>query len=192
MLHAAHVTAVLVNTQPDHWKDGLTAAETEVRRAVAYGVRPDELAREIGEEDALFKAAAAGAATRRTPALADELVGALGDNEVDTSPADDLAFFETITKTLSADTVSAALKAAFDANGPLVFVGSAKPVEGGARAMRVAYEHAKAQPVTAPAKLRDQGRLANTRASARPARSPNARRSATSTPCSCASTTACG
>ena len=43
-----------------------------------FGVRPDELAREIAESEASLKLAADGAATRRTPALADEIVGHAG------------------------------------------------------------------------------------------------------------------
>ena len=57
-------------------------------------MRPDELHREIAESDAALKLAAAGAATRRTPAMADEIVGTLDDDDVETSPADDLALFE--------------------------------------------------------------------------------------------------
>ena len=42
-LRADRVTGVLVYAQPDHWKEALATAETEVRRAVQFGVRPDEL-----------------------------------------------------------------------------------------------------------------------------------------------------
>src|SRR5579864_2224737 len=57
-LRAEQITAIDVNVAPDQWKSGLAAAEAEVRRILDYGVRPDELAREITEEDAQLKLAA--------------------------------------------------------------------------------------------------------------------------------------
>ena len=59
-----------------------------------YGVRQDELDREIAEMRAAAQAAVAGAATRRPAQIADEIVGSLDDEEVVTSPAEDLALFE--------------------------------------------------------------------------------------------------
>ena len=45
---------------------------------------------------------------------------ALGDREVVTSPSQNLAAFEAITKDLKAETVSAALKTLFAGQGPLI------------------------------------------------------------------------
>jgi len=94
--HSADVTMVLANAQPDRWRPALEAVEQETRRVVQYGVRQDELDREITELRATLKARAAGAATRRQSELADEIVGALDDQEVVTNPVQDLAFFETV------------------------------------------------------------------------------------------------
>jgi zinc protease len=149
-LRAERVTGVAVYAQPDHWKQGLAAAEAEARRIVQFGVRPDELAREIAESEATLKLAADGAATRRTPALAEDIVGTLEDNDVETSPADDLAMFRAAAKGLSAAEVSAALRAAFAGPGPLVFLSGPNTPDGGVAAVRTAYEAAHAQPVTAP------------------------------------------
>ncbi|HVN00852.1 MAG TPA: insulinase family protein [Caulobacteraceae bacterium] len=149
-LRAERVTGVIVLSQPDHWKEGLATAETEVRRAVQFGVRPDELAREITETEAALKLAAAGATTRRTPAMADEIVGTLEDGDVETSPADDLALFEATTKGLTADEVSATLKALFAGQGPLVFMSAPAQIDGGQAAIRTAFDAAARQSVTAP------------------------------------------
>ncbi|HUZ13430.1 MAG TPA: insulinase family protein [Caulobacteraceae bacterium] len=153
-LRTEEVTGLLADAQPDHWKAALAAAETEVRRAVKYGVRPDELAREITEQEAALKLAAAGAATRPTTQLADAIAGTLGEETVQTSPADDLALFETVTKNLAPETVSAALKRVFQGSGPLIFLSSGQAVDGGEKALRIAFDEAKAQPVTPPAKPR--------------------------------------
>ena len=137
-------------TQSTQWKTGLIATETEVRRLVQYGVRPDELAREISETEASLKQAAAGATTRRTPAMADEIAGTVDESEVETSPAYDLALFEAVTKDLKADTVSAAVKDVFAGQGPLVFMNSPTPIDGGEAALKTAFHTAEAAPVSAP------------------------------------------
>lgn len=149
-LRTDRVTAVLASAQPDHWKQALASIESEARRLVEFGVRPDELAREIAESEASLKLAADGAATRRTPALADELVGTLEDEDVQTAPADDLAMFQADTKGLTAADVSAALKSAFGGAGPLVFMSAPTTPDGGVAAVRTAFDAARAQPVTAP------------------------------------------
>jgi zinc protease len=149
-LRAEQVTGVLVLSPPDRWKDALATAETEARRAIQFGVRPDELQREIAESDAALKLAAAGAETRRTPAMAEEIVGTLDENEVETSPADDLALFEAATKDLTAAQVSETLRGLFAGEGPLVFMSAPTQVDGGAAAVRTAFDGARATPVTAP------------------------------------------
>jgi zinc protease len=149
-LRAEQVTGVLVLSPPDRWKDALATAETEVRRAIQFGVRPDELQREIAESEASLKLAAAGAETRRTPAMAEEIVGTLDENEVETSPADDLALFELATRDLSAAQVSETLKGLFAGQGPLVFMSAPTQVDGGVAAVRTAFDGARTTPVTAP------------------------------------------
>ena len=149
-LRAEEITAVVVNAQPDHWQAALTAAESEVRRAADFGVRPDELAREITEQRAALKLAADGAVTRRTPDMAEEIASTLGDDEVETSPADDLALFDSLSKDLTPEAVSATLKTVFKGSGPLVFLSSPTPIDGGEAALKTAFQAAVATPVTAP------------------------------------------
>lgn len=148
---AAELTMVAVNAEPARWKDALVAAEHEQRRLVQYGVRQDELDREIEEIRGNLKAQAAGAATRRQAQLASEIVGSLSDNEVVTSPAYDLALFEETVKGLKAERVSAAIRESFTGQGPLLFMASPKPIEGGEPTLLAALEAAHGTPVEAPA-----------------------------------------
>jgi zinc protease len=148
---AAEITMLVVNAEPSGWKQALSAAEQEQRRAVEYGVRQDELDREIVEFRASLEAAAAGAATRTPAALAGEIVGSLSDDEVVTSPAQDLALFEQTVKGLKAEQVSDALKATFKGDGPLLFMTSPKPVQGGEDALLAALESSRQVAVSAPA-----------------------------------------
>ena len=148
--HSADVTMLNLAAQPDGWREALAAVDQEERRAVQYGVRQDELDREIAEERASAQAALSGAATRRPAQIADEIVGSLGDQDVVTSPAEDLAFFEATVKGLKAETVSAALKAAFSGEGPLLFMASPKPVQGGEQAMLAEFAATQKVAVAAP------------------------------------------
>ncbi len=147
---AAQVTTVAVTARPGAWQSALIAVEQEQRRAVQYGVRQDELDREIEEYRQSLKTRAAAAATRRTPALANELAGTLADDDVVTSPAQDLAFFEGVVKNLKADTVSLAIKSAFGGSGPLVFVASPTPIEGSEKAVAEVFEGSRKLAVAAP------------------------------------------
>ncbi len=148
--HSAEVTMLNLAAQPDGWREALAALDQEQRRAVQYGVREDELDREIAEVRANAQAAVAGAATRRPAALADEIIGSLDDADVVTSPADDLALFETAVKGLKAETVSAALKAAFAGEGPLLFMASPRPIAGGETAILAEYAATRKLAVAAP------------------------------------------
>lgn len=147
---AAKITTVAVTARPGAWEPALAAVDREQRRAVQYGVRQDELDREIEEIRQVMKSRVASAATRRTPGLAEMITGSLSDNEVVTSPAQDLALFESAVKDLKADAVSAALKKTFDGAGPLVFVATPTPIEGGEQAVTAALQTSRKVAVTAP------------------------------------------
>lgn len=136
----AEMAGVAVNVQPERWRGGLTTVEQEVRRLVQYGVDQAELDREIEETRAALAAAAAGAATRRPTDLAAEIVASLSDRVVVTSPADDLALFEAAAKALQAEAVTTALPRIFQGQGPLVFLASPTPIEGGEAAVLTALD----------------------------------------------------
>jgi zinc protease len=152
--HAAEVTTLAVTARPGEWRQALAAVDLERRRAIRFGVRQDELDREIEEYRSAFKAAAAGAATRRTPGVAADILGALGEDEVPTDPVQEQALFETLVKGIQALQASASLKVAFEGNGPLVFLASPTAVEGGDKALLEALDAAgkvEATPPAAPA-----------------------------------------
>lgn len=148
---AVRVTTFGATAQPGRWLEAMTALDTEQRRAVQYGVRQDELDREIAGMRSGLVAAAAGEATQRTPGLANQLVDTLGDGEVITSPSQNLAAFDALVKGLTADRVNTVLKTAFAGSGPLVVIAAPTNIEGGEPAILKAYDDLKSQPVTPPA-----------------------------------------
>jgi len=149
--HAADITTLAATVRPGSWSQALTALEQEQRRVVQHGVRQDELDREIASMRAGFVAAAAGEATQRTTALANAIVGTLGDVEIVTSPSQNLAVFDEATKGLTADKVSALLKAQFVGSGPLIVIPTPTAIEGGEKAVTDAYAASAKTPVAAPA-----------------------------------------
>lgn len=150
-LDSQETTTIAVSAEPNRWRQALAAVEREQRRVAQFGVRQDELDREIEEMRAMLKAAVAGAATRRPADLAGEIVGALGEDLVVTSPAEDLALFEAAVKGLKAAEVSAALKTAFEGGGPLVFVATPQPIAGAEQTVLAALEASRQVAVTPPA-----------------------------------------
>ena len=148
--HAAEVTNLAVTVRPGEWRQALTAVDVERRRAIRYGVREDELDREIEEYRSGFKAAAAGAATRRTPNVAADILGALSEDDVPTDPVQEQALFEDLVKAIKAPQASAAVKAAFEGQGPLVFLATPTPIEGGDKALLDALDAAGKVETTPP------------------------------------------
>lgn len=148
---AVRVTTLGATAQPGEWQAAMRALDAEQRRALRYGVRQDELDREIASMRAGLAAAAAGEATQRTPALANQLIDTLGDAEVITSPSQNLAAFDAMTKGLTAERVNGVLKSAFAGSGPLLVIAAPTNIEGGEPAILKTYEELKTQPVTPPA-----------------------------------------
>lgn len=150
---AAETTSILANAQQGRWREALSAIEAEQRRLLQHGVRQDELDREIAEYRARLQANVAGAATRRPSALAQQVLGATAQDQVVTSPADDLALFDAAVDGLEASAVSRVLAQAFQGQGPLIFLASPTPIEGGEAAVLAAYETSRANPVSPPEAL---------------------------------------
>jgi zinc protease len=154
--HSAKMTGLNVNANGADWKKALDAAVKEQRRVVQFGVLQGELDREIEDLRAGLKERAAGQATRRTPNLAGAIVGSLDDKLVVTNPAQDLELFEDDVKGLKADEVNAALREDFSGNGPLVFLSTNAPVDGGDAAVLAAFKAADSAAVTAPEAVADK------------------------------------
>jgi zinc protease len=146
--HSAELTTLMVAAEPSQWKQALQAAVEEQRRLVQFGVRQDELDREIGEFRSELQAQAAAVATRKTQQFADDIVSTIDDRDVFTSPVQDLALFDEAVKGLRADRVSAAVAAEFKGQGPLVFVSSPTEIEGGEPAIAQAFAEAQTASLT--------------------------------------------
>ncbi|QIO60772.1 insulinase family protein [Rhizobium leguminosarum bv. trifolii] len=155
LLDSAHVVLIAANSEPDKWQAALTAIDQEQRRIQEFGVAQAEIDREIREYRSALQAAAAGAATRMTTDIASMLARSVDDDQVFTSPAEDLSMFETMTNGVTADEVNQALERAFSGNGPQVVLQADQSPEGGADTVRQVYDASKAIAVSAPSGATD-------------------------------------
>ena len=146
-----HIASVSASFNPGGWRRALETIEQEQRRLVAYGVTEAELQREITAYRTALQNAVAGAATRRTPGLANGIVQAVNGRTVFSSPQTNLELFEMAVRDLSAAQVNDALKSVFQGEGPLVLFISPTEIEGGEAAVTAALEASRSAPVEAPA-----------------------------------------
>jgi len=149
-LDAQDSTNLTIVYQPGRWRRALETVEQEQRRAVQYGVTQRELDREITEYRTALRTAVAGQATRRSPALATQIVNAVNDDDVVTAPEEDLAIFEEAVQGLTAERVSAVLRGLFEGEGPLVFVSSPQPITDADRAVAEAFTQSRQVAVAPP------------------------------------------
>jgi zinc protease len=147
---AVQMTTLIATSRPDSWNVALSSLDQEQRRLVKYGVRPDELAREITELRTRLTADAASAATRKTPDLADEIVGTLDESDVVTSPDEDLAGFERAIKDFSPDVAKGVIKDLFGGSGPLIFASGPTAIAGGKPAVLAALTASQQVAVSTP------------------------------------------
>jgi zinc protease len=159
VVHNAHarsadITTLYVGYDAGEWRSALIAAELLRRQTVEGGVQQAEVDREITAMRTQFRTAAAGAATRTTPRLADELVGSVDSEDVYTSPAQDVAESEAVFTGLTADAVNEQLRATFAANGPLALIASpASIADGDQRALAALNEAGHSAVSAAPEEL---------------------------------------
>jgi zinc protease len=148
---AALIASLRLTTTPENWRQALTVAEQELRRALEHGFSADELVQELAIFRSDLQTAAAGAGTRESSTLAEQLVGAIGDHDVFTSPATDLALVDQLTRDLKPSDVDQALHELWGGREPQIFVTG--PIElAEARAEILAtYQASRAVPVAVQA-----------------------------------------
>ncbi|MGC1301585.1 MAG: insulinase family protein [Caulobacteraceae bacterium] len=144
---SAHLSRLTVSFQPKDWRGALQAAVETQRQALQYGFSQAEVDREVTEAGVAFRNAVAGASTRRTPTLANELVRVADDQEVETSPTEDLKLFQQFTQGLTAAEVDTALHDIFQGSGPLVSMVTPDAPDGGEGALAAVFHEAETAPV---------------------------------------------
>lgn len=132
------------------WKDALRIGENEIRRLVEYGVTEAELKEQLANFATRYRTGAEQAATRRSPALAEAILGTVQQQDLFVTPATSYALFQAFAPTITPALVNAAAKRQFAGSEPLIHVSTKAPVAGGADAILAAYREAAKVAVEAP------------------------------------------
>lgn len=146
--HFANLKSINLTLNPQDWRAAVEAAVNSVRRIDQYGVTADEATRVMSEFRAQFQALAAGADTLSSERVADTLVKSVDEDSVDLSPADSLALIDETFKDLTAEKLTAAIRNMMRGHGPLLFLSSPSPIEGGQAALTAALAAAEKAPLT--------------------------------------------
>ncbi len=139
-----------ISAKPELWSEALAAGEQELRRALTHGFQPGELAEVRAAFINALEQAVRTAATRRSPALADDLANDLLRNRVSTDPQADLALFRPALERLTPADCLAALREAWAPAGRLLSVSGNVVIAEGPATIRRAYDASLAKPVAAP------------------------------------------
>ncbi|HEY1124870.1 MAG TPA: insulinase family protein [Sphingobium sp.] len=121
LLGTASVASLAIQADPLRWRPALDAALEEQRMLLRDGVTADDFQRAANSLLASLQASADGAQTRRNESLADGIVGTALDDELYTSPAQDLAMVRAFVAEETPETVTGALRAIFAGAPPVVF-----------------------------------------------------------------------
>jgi zinc protease len=145
----AREAEIAVTCKPDQWASALRVADVEIRRALQYGFRPEELKEAVADERNNLEQALKTASTRLSSDLSDQIAQSLLDGQVFTSPKDDLDLFSPMLDKVTADECTAALRTDWSSLGRSVFVSGNLKLAGDVNAiLKDAYMKAEAVAVT--------------------------------------------
>ncbi|GGD87892.1 peptidase M16 [Tsuneonella deserti] len=144
-------TNFIVDALDGKWRQGLVAAVREWRRALAYGFSPAEMAEQVARNRQAQENAARSADTRSNAVLVNAVEQLLDNDLVPATPRSALERFEEFAPAITPEAVLAALRAdAAPLDDPLIrFQGRVAP-EGGAKALRAAWDELMAEKISAP------------------------------------------
>ena len=121
LMNAASQTELDIFAAPEKWREALAAVTAQQRQLLASGVTAADLKRAVTQWRTILQVAATNAPTRQSSDIADALVKAANEDQLFTSPAQDLAFNQDVLNSATPEAVNAALKLAFTGQGPVLF-----------------------------------------------------------------------
>ena len=125
---AALTSAISVTAKDGAWREALSAAEQELRRALTYGFTDAELKRELANVAGLRRQTADQAETRRSDALASIIVSTIDERDFITTPAWRLEEFNATAPGITLAEVNAEFRKAWTGSAPLIHVSDKKRV----------------------------------------------------------------
>lgn len=147
----ARMTSLVIDTEDGGWRKGLAVAAQELRRALEFGFSDSEVAEQVAKLRTALENDANGSATRTNATLMAGALSLVDDEKVPSTPESSLARFEAFVDQITpAAVLAAVVEEAAPLDDPLIrFEGRAKP-EGGAAALRDAWQEAEMAELSAP------------------------------------------
>ncbi|MCZ8017822.1 M16 family metallopeptidase [Novosphingobium sp.] len=155
-------TNLIVDTVDGGWQRGLAAATEEYRRALEYGFTAEEVAEQVANSRTAARNAAASESTRSHGTLLGAVLALVTDDVVPDKPTRSLERLEAFIPQITPEAVMAALKRELvPLDQPLIrFQGRREP-DGGAKALRAAWD-AAVKATVAPPQAKAAGAFAYT------------------------------
>ncbi len=146
----ARMTSLSVDTVDGKWRAGLLATVAEYRRALALGFTVQEVAEQVANMRNDARNAAASQNTRSHRSLVDGALALIRDERVPVTPENTLVRLEDYIPEITPENVYAAIRQdAIELKDPLLRFSGRKPPEGGAKAIRQAWNEAMRAPLPA-------------------------------------------
>ncbi|HEY5078255.1 MAG TPA: insulinase family protein, partial [Opitutaceae bacterium] len=134
-----------VTCKAQQWTAAIGVADQELRRALLFGFLPSELKEAVADFRNDLEQAAKSASTRRSEDLANQLADSLVNQEVFTSPADDLKLFSPALDRITTGECLSMLRKDWSSPGRYVYVtGNAKIAGDADAAVAAAFDRSLA------------------------------------------------
>ncbi|MFC3173399.1 M16 family metallopeptidase [Novosphingobium bradum] len=148
VFRAGRTTSLEIDTIDGGWRTGLLAAAREYRRALAHGFSTAEVAEQVAIVRTAHRNGARAAATRSNAALVNAALALVRDDQVPATPESSLARLEAFIPAITPGAVLAALRReAVPLDRPLLRFAGRRAPEGGAEAIRAAWDEAMRGPL---------------------------------------------
>src|SRR5690606_4133941 len=146
----ARTTNLVINAGDGEWREGLAAAQAEYRRALDYGFTEAEVAEQVANLRAAPENNVAGADTRPHASCVTGAITLLQDGQIPTTPESGLErFLEHLPEITPASVLEALKEELVPLDDPLIRFEGRTPPEGGAEALRAAWNEGLSVPVEA-------------------------------------------
>ncbi|HYC72630.1 MAG TPA: insulinase family protein [Opitutaceae bacterium] len=148
--------SVEMTCKPEQWTAALAVGEQELRRALVHGFQPAELRESVASFRNAVEQSVRTAPTRRSEALAGELVDVFFDRAVFTHPAESQRLYLPALERVTVDQCLAALRELWpDALGRRIFVTGNLALPDAERQIVAAYEASRAVAVAPPERIEE-------------------------------------
>src|SRR5690606_36416355 len=147
---SARTTNLVINAGDGEWRRALAAAQAEYRRALEFGFTEAEVAEQVANLRASLENNVAGDSTRSNASFLTGALTLLQDDQVPTTPESGLErFLEHLPGITPASVLEALKEELVPLDNPLIRFEGRTPPEGGAAALRAAWNERVAAEIVA-------------------------------------------